>query len=270
MEPAAHVPDEELAMYLDAELADSRMREVRQHLADCTQCRSRLSEFEHAAAEFLSSHRTAAGQIAIPPAAGPTARLKASMRAAAAPAAVGDARFARPAWILCGIAAVLLAPIGLMFWLSEVRMDPAGPLPDARLTPGAVRQVSRQQVCEAEREDEGKLVSPEIARRVFQRYRIENPRPRAYEVDYLVSPALGGAIAPENLWPVPYAEGEWTSRVKDALEDRLRAMVCAGEIELTTAQREITSNWIAAYRKHFRSRRPLAAHAHFVKDSPWE
>jgi len=105
---------------------------------------------------------------------------------------------------------------------------------------------------------------------VFRQYRIENPKPRAYEVDYLISPALGGTTALENLWPVPYAEGVWTSRVKDALEDYLRSQVCEGKLDLATAQQELATNWIAAYQKHFRTKVPVAAHALFVKDSPWE
>ncbi|MBL8214978.1 MAG: HNH endonuclease [Bryobacterales bacterium] len=114
------------------------------------------------------------------------------------------------------------------------------------------------------------MVPADLAQRVFQQYRIANPKPGAYEVDYLISPALGGTTAIENLWPVPYADGVWTSRVKDALEDHLRTLVCEGKMDVATAQREIATDWIAAYRKHFRTRLPVAAHAQFVKDSPWE
>jgi len=42
--------------------------------------------------------------------------------------------------------------------------------------------------------------------------------------------------------------------VKDALEDRLRNMVCSGQIDLATAQREISRDWVAAYKKYFNSR----------------
>ncbi|MBN9661112.1 MAG: HNH endonuclease [Acidobacteria bacterium] len=119
-------------------------------------------------------------------------------------------------------------------------------------------------------EDEGRLVPAQLAQRVFEEYRIANPRPRAYEVDYLISPSLGGSSELSNLWPVPYDRGIWTSKVKDALEEHLRTLVCQGDLDLPTAQREISTNWIAAYQKYFRTQKPLAAHAHFVKDSPWE
>jgi hypothetical protein len=38
--------------------------------------------------------------------------------------------------------------------------------------------------------------------------------------------------------------------VKDALERKLHNLVCAGELDLKTAQREIASNWIEAYKKY--------------------
>jgi hypothetical protein len=34
-------------------------------------------------------------------------------------------------------------------------------------------------------------------------------------------------------------------------------MVCTGQVDLTTAQREIASDWIAAYKKYFHTDRPL-------------
>jgi hypothetical protein len=156
--------------------------------------------------------------------------------------------------------------VGLFVW-SGVRK---GPLPDGRLTPGVVREVTREQVCLVAPEDEGRSVPAELAGRVFARYGIVNPKPREYEVDYLISPALGGTTVVENLWPLPYADGVWTSRVKDALEEHLRNEVCAGRIGVGAAQREIAGNWIGAYQKHFRTKVPVAEHAGFVKDSPWE
>jgi hypothetical protein len=45
--------------------------------------------------------------------------------------------------------------------------------------------------------------------------------------------------------------------VKDALEDRLHSMVCEGKLDLRTAQRDIATDWIAAYKKYFHTDRPL-------------
>ena len=82
--------------------------------------------------------------------------------------------------------------------------------------------------------------------------------------------ALGGSLDANNLWPQPYSAGVWNARVKDALEDRLRALVCEGKLDLATAQRDLAHDWIAAYKKYFRTGAPLVDHIAFVKDRPWE
>jgi hypothetical protein len=74
-----------------------------------------------------------------------------------------------------------------------------------------------------------------------------------YEVDYLITPALGGADDIRNLWPQSYVSTAWNARVKNALEDRLRDLVCRGQLDLGEAQREIATDWIAAYKKYVRS-----------------
>ena len=100
-------------------------------------------------------------------------------------------------------------------------------------------------------------------------YGIHDPQPRSYEVDYLIPPSLGGVEVVSNLWPQPYA-GVWTARVKDALEDRMRAMVCEGSLDLAAAQSELARDWVGAYRKYFKTESPLLDHVAFVKDRPWE
>ncbi len=68
-----------------------------------------------------------------------------------------------------------------------------------------------------------------------------------YEYDHLVPLELGGAANdPRNLWPEKRGA---SPNPKDELEDRLNEMVCAGQIPLATAQREIARDWVAAYRR---------------------
>lgn len=68
----------------------------------------------------------------------------------------------------------------------------------------------------------------------------------AYEYDHLVPLELGGAPNdPRNLWPEPGR----TPNPKDAVERRLRELVCAGELPLATAQRRIATNWISLYHR---------------------
>ena len=143
--------------------------------------------------------------------------------------------------------------------------------PNTAWTPGSVRASSRDAVCSApDREAPSPVVSASVAQEVFRRYGIRNPRPRSYEVDYLIPPALGGTGDPRNLWPQPYSAGVWNARVKDALEDRLRTLVCEGNLDLAIAQRDLARDWIAAYKKYFRTGTPLLDHVAFVKDRPWE
>ena len=62
-----------------------------------------------------------------------------------------------------------------------------------------------------------------------------------------------------NLWPQSSSTAMWNARVKDALEDRLWEMVCEGTVDLESAQREIASDWIAAYKKYFATDRPVGS-----------
>jgi hypothetical protein len=128
--------------------------------------------------------------------------------------------------------------------------------PTAMLTPGVARAATKTEVC---RQDEGKNrdVPAALRRRVFELYGIPRADPKAYEVDYLITPALGGSDDIGNLWPQSYSDTVWNARVKDALEDRLRELVCRGDLELATAQRDISTDWIAAYKKYFRTDRPI-------------
>ena len=168
-------------------------------------------------------------------------------------------------WPYAAAAAIAVAAAGLL--LLPQREVHAAYLPDARLTPGATSALTAEQVCVVERETE---IPESMARRVFAQYQIDRPAPRAYEVDYLISPALGGADDIRNLWPQPYRGSEWTANVKDALEDHLRGLVCSGKLSLAEAQRDIAKDWVAAYRKHFKTANPLPTHIAFLKDRPWE
>jgi hypothetical protein len=56
--------------------------------------------------------------------------------------------------------------------------------------------------------------------------------------------------------------------VKDELEERLHQMVCSGDLDLPTAQREIASDWIAAYKKYFHMDAPLPSHSRFAAPAP--
>jgi hypothetical protein len=79
-----------------------------------------------------------------------------------------------------------------------------------------------------------------------------------YEEDHLISLELGGSpTSPLNLWPEPYSSPDG-ARVKDQLENKLRALVCAGTIQLSTAQTAIATNWWIAYATYIVGQQPAA------------
>lgn len=241
-----HATDAELLLHSEGELRGI----VQQHVNACPSCLDReavlVAELDALAAERTadssSGHEAARGRLE---------------------RAMNRERY-RP-WIRAGIAAALAA----MAWSWSVS-NGTGPLPRAEWTPGSVQAISREQACLSGGEAAETEIRPEQAATVFARYGILNPEPGAYEVDLLVPPGLGGTVTVDNLWPQPYSGGVWDSRVKDALEDRLQSLVCRGELELAVAQREISGDWIAAYKLRFRTERPLPDHLAFVKDRAWE
>src|SRR5216684_3628285 len=70
-----------------------------------------------------------------------------------------------------------------------------------------------------------------------------------WEEDHLISLELGGdPRSPDNLWPEPWF-GPWNAHIKDALETKLKRLVCDGTVSLADAQHAIATNWMAAYEK---------------------
>jgi hypothetical protein len=136
-----------------------------------------------------------------------------------------------------------------------------GALPEHRLTPGATRSVAMSEVCSMPHEEVVREVPPSMREEVLKKYKIMNAKAGEYEIDYLIAPGLGGAEDIHNLWPQPYTPQTWNASVKDALEERLHQLVCSGDLDLSTAQRDIATDWIAAYKKYFHTETPLALHS---------
>ncbi|HUA84291.1 MAG TPA: zf-HC2 domain-containing protein [Bryobacteraceae bacterium] len=250
-----HLPDAQLLLALDGELSTRETKKVQRHLAACWKCRARQQELERTITDFARFHQE--NEIALPSRDGPRALLRARLaqlsRAEVRP---------RHAWIW---AAALAGCVVLFVAIMNVRHpEPYRPaavaaIPDSRITPGATLMTTRESVC-AQPNTNNRAVPVALRRKVFAAYGIAGASPRDYEVDYLITPALGGADDIHNLWPQPYSATVWNAEVKDALEDRLRDMVCDGSLDLTEAQREIAVNWIAAYKKYFHTDRPLTEH----------
>jgi hypothetical protein len=266
-----HLSDQELLLAADGELSARRAAQVHAHLAACWDCRARMAEIEGTIADFARAHRQTLDPQ-LPPIAGPRALLRAQLVELASKREASSWRrlcqFAKaPRTAAFLSAAVVIAAMvgGLLFQHSTLGTTRAvvAPLeraavPDRGLTPGATRRVTLSDVCSMPHEEVIGEVSTSLRQEVFHEYGIANARAGDYEIDYLIAPGLGGTEDIHNLWPEPYTSRTWNAHVKDTLEEHLHQMVCEGKLDLSTAQRDIATNWIAAYKNYFHTDRPLA------------
>ena len=145
--------------------------------------------------------------------------------------------------IVCAIAAlVLLAAPAL-----------AADLPTPHVTPGETRSVTLADLCTPGRASAYRKAHPvtdALKSQVLKSYGQRKPKPGEVEYDHLISIELGGITSAKNIWAQSYVTKPWNAHLKDAVEDRLHALVCSGTISLADAQREISADWIKAYRKY--------------------
>ncbi len=277
-----HISDQDLLRSADGELPSIHARQVRAHLAACWLCRTRLAEIEATITDFVHVHRNTFDPQ-LPPAVGPRALLKSRL----AEAAATSVRRFRPKFLQFffprGVAAYVAVALLLIAAGSALLMQPFSPprpptssipienaaIPDPTLTPGATRPISISDACSIAHEEVIHDVPASLRQQVLHEYGIPSARAEDYEIDLLIAPRLGGSDDIHNLWPEPYTLPTWNARVKDALEEHLHQMVCQGTLDLRTAQRDISTDWIAAYKKYFHTERPLATSA-IEKSKPAE
>jgi hypothetical protein len=134
---------------------------------------------------------------------------------------------------------------------------PAGFMPKAKLTPGAVNpQVTqaniKQTICvkgyTATIRPPASYTTKLKKKQLASGYAYKGiTKTSYYEEDHLISLELGGAPKDvKNLWPEPYS-GTYGARTKDKVENKLHTLVCKGDISLKTAQQLEAKNWYAAY-----------------------
>jgi hypothetical protein len=266
-----HLTDQDLLLAADGELPTRRAAQVGAHLAACWDCRARMTEIEGTIADFARVHRQTLDPQ-LPPITGPRALLRAQLaELEAEPNSAPWWYFFRiPSAALaaaCICVAFFIAAAGgkLLFrhfiprgGISAVVPFERGTIPNRNLTPGATRAVTIGDVCSMAHEEVVRAVPTPLRQEIFQEYGIVNARTDDYEIDYLIAPGLGGTEDIHNLWPESYTSPTWNAHVKDALEEHLHQMVCAGKVDLSTAQHDIAADWIAAYKKYFHTDRPLA------------
>ena len=261
----SHVSDADLLLSEGGELGAGRLARVRRHLQDCRACADRREALVAGLARL-----TRAPRAAQPPerdAYAARAKLPAHLAREAGAAGGLESWVAWPrlGWrsaplATAGLAAaVLLAGLSVQqgdergdiarFAAGPTLLEPALPRPD--LTPGAVRRVSVEEVCGRDQSPSPPAVAASVARRVFEDYGADYRRAEEYELDFLITPELGGTADARNLWPQPYGATRWNAYVKDELEQLFQRLVCEGAIDISTAQREMATDWIAAYRRYF-------------------
>lgn len=156
------------------------------------------------------------------------------------------------------------AVVGLMFvplvWGSsafattaQFRDSHGEPLNDLRVTPGAIFKVSVATVCRSGYATSVRDVPQSEKNVVYAEYGITHHTANEYEIDHLISLELGGNNSVANLWPELNDHPHGYLNSKDILENRLHALVCSGAITLHSAQTQISTDWVATYRRYLGS-----------------
>ncbi len=253
-----HLTDREILQALDRELTEARLTAVDRHLAECEACRRRHAAITSTATASAAHYQSTTSSDPF------TARARARLEAALAREAAVPSR----SWLALTPAAAMAAVVVLAATASiylqsapitnSLAANHRLSLPVASITPGATWDVSLEELCSSL--PRVRPITAALRAQVLSAYGVENVPSDQYELDYLVTPELGGATDARNLWPQKYASPIWNARVKDELERLLPQLVCSHQIDLTTAQRDMAVDWIAAYKKYFNTDVPLEAH----------
>ena len=254
-----HLTPAQIVHWTDGESSPPEALCIEQHLAACPLCHARYTSLLRAGDAVSAA---LVSQAMLPaPLTGPELDRKLRRRIAHASSLPPARLLSSPMFLNTAAAIAIGAAAALILTSLRPAAKPSGQTlasfrsePDRRLTPGAVRPVLLADVCQQDDDDLDPALPPLVQRAVLREYGIAEGQPGEYQVDYLVSPQLGGTAAIENLWPQPNRAAIWNARTKDALERRLQQLVCSGQVDLPTAQQAISSDWIAAYRKYVTAR----------------
>ncbi len=141
----------------------------------------------------------------------------------------------------------------LFLWFSIFSVTSASPsctvkgsLPDKMCSPGAVFQVTAAQVCVSGYSKSVRNVSESTKNAVYAEYGITTHSGSTYEMDHLIPLELGGSNDIKNLFPEAALPTPGFHE-KDKVENYLHKQVCDGKMTLSTAQKQIATNWLAVY-----------------------
>jgi hypothetical protein len=263
----SHLSDEEILLFIDRELSSRGQVRARDHLDECQLCSGRRAELEGALTDFSRIHEENVSSLD-----SNVFRSRSLLKTRIGESASRSHRGWASGLLGAGsmsrqlaCAGVALMIVGAGYWvMHELKWKDRGAqsmeyqafaLPRRTLTPGAVVPVAVDALCGTSAVDNDPPVNMTLQQAVFKEYGLPNSSRVAYELDYLITPALGGSDDIKNLWPQPYSS-TWNARVKDQLEDHLHELVCQGHVQLTTAQKEIATDWISAYKRYFHTDKP--------------
>ena len=127
-------------------------------------------------------------------------------------------------------------------------------LPDRRCSPGAYySKLTKRVICSSSFRTSSVRHVPESEKFAVEREYglVAKHYGQTLEIDHIVSLELGGSNDIANLYPekavLPgHAPG---FRVKDKLENKLHALVCAGQMTLRAARQQVASNWERLFKK---------------------
>jgi hypothetical protein len=253
-----HLTDQQILQGLDGELSESRRSLFASHLSSCEACSARWEAIASAASAMSVDYRST--NSSTPLVEFSRARLEVSLARAARESNRPRFVFA-PAIAVAAVAVLALAAATYFTGATAAGSLPSGhrlALPVASITPGATWDVDVEELCSGA--TRMRPITAAMRAEVLNAYGVEDVPADQYELDYLITPELGGATDARNLWPQRYQSPVWNARVKDELERLLPQLVCSRTLDLATAQREMASDWIAAYKKYFNTDVPLEAH----------
>jgi hypothetical protein len=255
-----HLSNEELLLFSDQELPTKQAARAREHVAQCELCHQRLAQLENTLADFLDFHEQEIQSQSFP-----SANARPLLKARLSEASRRKETFGSVLAYQVGCASLaLLLVIGATWTVrrmvrersrSNAMMAEGAALPRKALTPGSAHIVQVEALCSNQDLDNDPPVNPSLEQAVFKEYGVPASSKKDYALDYLITPALGGVDNIQNVWPQPYSS-IWNARVKDQLEDHLHVLVCQGKVQLATAQNDMASDWIAAYKRYFNTDQP--------------
>jgi hypothetical protein len=118
----------------------------------------------------------------------------------------------------------LLRALAFLFLAqAALAQQPTSLLPDPKLTPGEVFEVTAHDICVPGYAKKVRAVPAWLKRKAYAQYGITEYKTGNYEVDHLIPLSLGGSNSIRNLWPQSTQTSPWNSYVKDALERKLHA-----------------------------------------------